>query len=95
MTTHSKKQAAHPAPPSHAAQPSTEKASTENGSGEKNEGEGSRSAARRYDAGAERTAKDPKHVEEAAKKAQEALEGPEGDELRAAEARAKKVGKPA
>ncbi len=54
-----------------------------------NEGEGSRSAARRYDAGAERAAKDAKHVEKAAEQAKEALEGPEGDELRRAEEVAK------
>ena len=56
----------------------------------KNEGEGSRSAARRYDAGAERAAKDAKHVEKAAKEAEEALEGPEGDELRKAEEQGKR-----
>jgi hypothetical protein len=55
-----------------------------------NEGEGSRSAARRYDAGATRTAKDARHVEESGKKAEKALEGPEGDELRDAERQAKK-----
>jgi hypothetical protein len=89
MTTQ-KKHDAHHTPPSPAAPPPAGK-----GPAEKNEGEGSRSAARRYDASAERAAKDPKHVEEAAKKAQAALEGPEGDDLRAAEARAKKTGKPA
>jgi hypothetical protein len=55
-----------------------------------NEGEGSRSGARRYDAGAERTAADPKHVEEMAKKAKEALSGPEGDALRRADERGKR-----
>ena len=55
-----------------------------------NEGEGSRSAARRYDKGAEKTAKDPAHVKKAADAAEEALEGPEGKELREAEERAKK-----
>jgi hypothetical protein len=55
-----------------------------------NEGEGSRSATRRYDKGAEQTAKDPEHVKKAAQKAAEALEGPEGKALREAEERAKK-----
>jgi len=55
-----------------------------------NEGEGSRTAARRYDAGAEKMAKSGK-VDELAKKAREALDGKEGDELRRAEARAKKA----
>jgi hypothetical protein len=55
-----------------------------------NEGEGSRSGARRYDAGAERAASNPAHVEEAAKKAKQALEGAEGEELRRAEERGKK-----
>ena len=55
-----------------------------------NEGEGSRSAARRYDKGAEQTAKDPEHVKQAAEKAAKALEGAEGPALRAAEERGKK-----
>jgi hypothetical protein len=55
-----------------------------------NEGEGSRSAARRYNEGATRTASDPQHVKEAAEKAKRALDGPEGDALRAAEERGKK-----
>jgi hypothetical protein len=79
------------------SQPPQTKKSGEQGatkSGDENEGEGSRSAARQYDAEAERAAKDPKRVEELAKKAKEALEGPEGDELRAAEARGKKGPKP-
>jgi hypothetical protein len=45
-----------------------------------NEGEGSRTAARRYDAGAEKMAKSGK-VEELARKAKEALDGPEAEEL--------------
>lgn len=49
-----------------------------------NEGEGSRSAARRYNEGVTRTVKEG-HVEELAKKAEDALEGPEGDALRRAE----------
>ncbi len=57
---------------------------------EGNEGEGSRSAARRYDAGAEQAAKDPKRVAELAKKPKEALDGPEGPALREAEERGKK-----
>jgi hypothetical protein len=55
-----------------------------------NEGEGSRSAARRYDAEAERAAADPERVKELAKKAEEALDGPGGEELRAAEELGKK-----
>jgi hypothetical protein len=55
-----------------------------------NEGEGSRSAARRYDAGATRAASNPKKVEELAKKAAQAIEGPDGKELREAEVRGKK-----
>lgn len=47
-----------------------------------NEGEGSRSASRRYDEGAEKAARDPKHVAEAAEKAKRELEGPKGAELR-------------
>ncbi len=54
-----------------------------------NEGEGSRSGARRYDQGATETAKHPGHVEEAAKKAAEALDGEEGKALREAERRGK------
>jgi len=54
-----------------------------------NEGEGSRSAARRYDAAVERM--DPKRVDELAKKAQRALEGPEGEALRKAEERGKRA----
>jgi hypothetical protein len=54
-----------------------------------NEGEGSRSGARRYDAGAERLAKQPERVKELAEKAKKALEGPEGDELREADRRGK------
>lgn len=56
-----------------------------------NEGEGSRSGARRYDAGAERAAKDPAEVEKLAREAEEALEGEEGDELRQADERGKKA----
>jgi hypothetical protein len=54
-----------------------------------NEGEGSRSAARRYDAGAQHAASDPKRVEELAKKAETALDGSEGKALREAESRGK------
>ncbi|HEY3820960.1 MAG TPA: hypothetical protein VGL81_27540 [Polyangiaceae bacterium] len=56
----------------------------------KNEGEGSRTAARRYDAGAEKMAKSGR-VTELARKAKEALEGKEGDELRRAEQKGKKA----
>ncbi|HSY21089.1 MAG TPA: hypothetical protein VK841_03195 [Polyangiaceae bacterium] len=54
-----------------------------------NEGEGSRSASRRYDEGAEKAAKDPKHVAEAAEKAKRDLEGPKGPELRDADQKGK------
>ena len=53
-----------------------------------NEGEGSRTAARHYNDGVAKTVKEG-HVDELAKKAKAALEGPEGDELR----RAEKAGK--
>ena len=46
-----------------------------------NEGEGSRSAARRYNAGVATTLRTGK-VPEKAREAEEALEGPEGEELR-------------
>jgi hypothetical protein len=49
-----------------------------------NEGEGSPSAARNYDNATEQYVKSGR-VEEAAKKAEAALDGPEGDELREAE----------
>jgi hypothetical protein len=49
-----------------------------------NEGEGSRSAARNYDKATEQYVKSGR-VDEAAKEAEKALEGPEGDELRDAE----------
>ncbi len=55
-----------------------------------NEGEGSRTAARRYDQGVEEAGKDQKHVEQLAKEAAEALDGPEGEELRKAEERGKR-----
>jgi hypothetical protein len=58
-----------------------------------NEGEGSRSAARAYDAGAQKAAKDTKKVESLAEEAKEALDGPEGEELRKAEQRGKNAGK--
>ena len=54
-----------------------------------NEGEGSRSGARSYDAGAEKMARSGK-VEDLAKKAEQALEGKEGEELRRAEEQGKK-----
>ncbi len=60
------------------------------GSESGNEGEGSRSAARRYDAGAERMASNPKLVKELAKKAEKALDGEQGETLRRAEQRGKK-----
>jgi hypothetical protein len=56
----------------------------------KNEGEGSRTATRRYDANAERAAKDEKKVEKLAKEANEALEGAEAQSLRKADERGKR-----
>jgi hypothetical protein len=52
------------------------------------EGEGSYSAARRYDEGVERSVKKG-DAEKLSKEAAEALDGPEGDELRKAEKAAK------
>lgn len=52
------------------------------------EGEGSYTATHRYDEGVERSVAEGK-TEELAKKAAKALDGPEGDELRKAEAAAK------
>jgi len=57
---------------------------------QKNEGEGSRTAARKYDAGATRAAANPERVEELAKAAEKAVDGAEGKELRAAEERGKR-----
>ncbi len=59
----------------------TERASE---AGDANEGEGNRTAARRYDAGVAETVASGK-VDEAARQAEEALDGPEGDALREAE----------
>jgi hypothetical protein len=56
-----------------------------------NEGEGSRSAARRYDAGAERAAGDKEKTDKLAKEAQQALSGPEKQSLLAAEKHGKKA----
>jgi hypothetical protein len=55
----------------------------------KNEGEGSRTAARRYDAGAERAAHDTERTRKLAEEASKALEGPEGKALREAEQKGK------
>jgi hypothetical protein len=54
--------------------------------GSQNEGEGSRTAAAEYNKGATRTARSGK-VEQAAKAAERAYEGSEGEELRRAEAK--------
>ncbi|WP_394845085.1 hypothetical protein LZC95_49535 [Pendulispora brunnea] len=51
---------------------------------EPNEGEGSRTGARQYDAATEKYIQSGR-VEKAAKEAKRAVEGPEGEELRAAE----------
>ena len=56
--------------------------------GFENEGEGNRTAARNYDAATERYIESGR-VEIAAEAAEEALDGPEGNELRAAEQRAR------
>jgi hypothetical protein len=66
-------------PFSHAVQPPTPSSSAF-----ENEGEGSRSAARNYDEATEQYVKSGR-VEEAARKAKAALDGPEGDALRKAE----------
>lgn len=58
--------------------------------GEPNEGEGSRTAARAYDKKVTEAAKDEEHVRDAAEEAKEALEGPEGDALRAADEKGKR-----
>jgi hypothetical protein len=58
-----------------------------------NEGEGSRSAARRYNEGVEEYVKSGR-VEEAAEKAEDAVDGPEGEELRRAEEEGKRSPKP-
>ncbi len=55
-----------------------------------NEGEGSRTATRRYDAGAERSASDKERTEQLAAEAAKALDGPEGPKLKEAEARGKR-----
>jgi hypothetical protein len=57
--------------------------------GQKNEGEGNRTAARRYDSAVEKTVKSGT-VPAKARAAARALDGPEGNELRRAEARAKR-----
>jgi hypothetical protein len=56
--------------------------------GEALEGEGSYTATHNYDAGVAKSVSEGKS-EELAKKAKQALEGPEGKELRAAEKKAK------
>lgn len=56
-----------------------------------NEGEGSKSADRHYREGVQKTVEGGK-VDQLAQEAKEALDGPEGDELRRAEEEAKKRG---
>lgn len=53
-----------------------------------NEGEGSRTAARRYNKGVEKTVKSGK-VADGARKAREAVDGPEAEELKRAEEQGK------
>jgi len=68
------------------------KATTPGASGQQNEGEGSRTAAEAYDREARRFAQSGK-VEEKAKEARDAVEGPEGEELAAAEAQGRRHSK--
>ena len=56
---------------------------------DENEGEGNKSAARRYDAGVQKTVKSGR-VPQKAREAAQALDGPEGAELRRAEEEAKR-----
>ena len=62
------------------------------GAEQENEGEGSRTAAKKYDEGAQRFAKSGK-VEQKAREARDAVDSPEGKELAAAEARGKQHSK--
>lgn len=57
-------------------------------------GEGNYDAARRYDAGVEKTVKEGR-TEELAEKAKQALDGQEGEELRKAEQQGKNAETPA
>jgi hypothetical protein len=80
-----------PATPAKTAKPTapvTTGAGKPEGNGDPNEGEGNRTAARRYDTATEKYIATGRSGA-AATAAAEALDGPEGDELRAAE----KVGK--
>jgi len=61
---------------------------------ERNEGEGNKTAARRYDRAVEATVRSGS-VDERARAAARALDGPEGNELRRAEAVGKQRGKTA
>ena len=61
---------------------------------QQNEGEGSRSAARRYNEGVQKTVESGQ-VPQKADEARKATEGPEGDELRRAEEDAKRRGEQA
>jgi len=56
--------------------------------GLENEGEGNKTAARRYDDATEKFVESGK-VDEAAREAKKAIDGPEGEELRRAEKEAK------
>jgi hypothetical protein len=58
---------------------------------QENEGEGSRSAARRYNEGVQKTVESGQ-VPQKADEARKATEGPEGEELRQAEEEAKRRG---
>ncbi|MDY0884187.1 hypothetical protein ACFPL7_01660 [Dongia soli] len=61
--------------------------------GNRNEGEGNRTAAREYNADQQRFAQDKAKVKEQAEKAKQAVEGPEGEELKNAEKAGLKPGK--
>lgn len=67
---------------------------SERNSQNQNEGEGSRTAARQYEAGVTRTIESGE-VEQLAHKAKDALEGPEGNDLRRAEKAGAQSKKPA
>jgi hypothetical protein len=62
------------------------------GTEQQNEGEGSRTAAKKYDQDAQRFAESGK-VDEKAREAREAIDGPEGEELAHAEAQGKQHSK--
>lgn len=60
------------------------------GGGQQNEGEGNRTAARKYNAGAQQSAQNPGRTERQAQDAKRAIDSPEGSELERAEEIGKK-----